>query len=657
MKKKIIFLVTILLVLFVYSNVYAEDGWITENGNTYYYENNIKVSGFKEIDGKLYFFSRVNNVLKKGWQNDNTGKWYQNNEGEVVKGIQSVEGKTYYFNDKGFLTNGFVTVDGKIYFFSRATNQLKTGWQNDNTGKWYQNENGELVIGLQEIDGKKYYFNEKGMLKNGFIWIDEKLYFFSRATNQLKTGWQNDNNGKWYQNEEGEVLRGLQTIDGEKYYFNNNGLLSGGFVWDNDKLYFFSRVTYKLKTGWQNDNTGKWYQNSDGEVLRGLQTIDGEKYYFNDNGILSGGFARDIDNKLYFFSRVTYKLKTGWQNDETGKWYQNKNGEVVIGLQEIDGKKYFFNEDGLIQKGFITIDGKIYFFSMGNYALKTGWQHTAPDTYWYQDSTGALVTGPQTINGRNYVFNEKTGLMEGFVKENNKLYYYDPDGTLNKGVQYMTDQFWKFDASTGVFDKYVRQIRVIDISTHNGVIDWNKVKASNQVDGVILRLGYGQNFMDSRFLYNKSELERLGIPYSVYLFSYAENKTEAQKEADFVVRTIQNEAVKIASNIFAVYYDLEDWEIHSTGENSYGISQDTYGEMITTFVRTIENNLGVRGRVYASKNYIETRFPSYARDYATWVAQWNDTITYKGNYEGWQYTSTGSVPGINGNVDMNIFYY
>ena len=132
---------------------------------------------------------------------------------------------------------------------------------------------------------------------------------------------------------------------------------------------------------------------------------------------------------------------------------------------------------------------------------------------------------------------------------------------------------------------------------------------------------------------------------------------EAQKEADFVVRTIQNEAVRIASSIFAVYYDLEDWEIHSTGENSYGISQDTYGEMITTFVSTIENNLGVRGRVYASKNYIETRFPSYARDYATWVAQWNDTITYKGNYEGWQYSSTGSVPGINGNVDMNIFYY
>ena len=64
-----------------------------------------------------------------------------------------------------------------------------------------------------------------------------------------------------------------------------------------------------------------------------------------------------------------------------------------------------------------------------------------------------------------------------------------------------------------------------------------------------------------------------------------------------------------------------------------------------------------KGRVYASKNYIETRFPTEVQKYATWVAQWNDTITYKGPYEGWQYTSTGRIPGISTNVDMNIFYY
>ena len=562
---------------------------------------------------------------------------------------------TRYYKD-GVMQTGFVTIDDKIYFFSRITGVLKTGWQSSSEGKWYQKEDGEVVTGTQTIEGNKYYFNEQGIMQIGFVTINEKIYFYSRVSGTLKTGWQSSSEGKWYQKEDGEVVIGLQIIEGNKYYFNEQGIMQTGLVRMEDKLYFFSRVSGMLKTGWQSSSEGKWYQNKNGEVLIGLQTIDNNKYFFNENGMMQTGFVT-IEDKLYFFSRVSGTLKTGWQSSSEGKWYQNKNGEVLKGLQTIDNNKYYFDENGFIKNGFVTIDGKIYFFSKVNNVLKTGWQGSGDDTYWYQDETGALVTGLQTLDGRNYKFSEETGLLEGFKKEKNKLYYYDPDGTLNKGIQYMTQKFWKFDANTGAFEKIVRQIRVIDISTHNGDIDWNKVKKSNQVDGVILRLGYGQGYLDKRFLYNRSELERLGIPYSVYLFSYAENKTEAQKEADFVVRTIQENAIKIANNIFSVYYDLEDWEITSTGENSYGISQDTYGQMITTFVNTIENNLGVRGRVYASKNYIETRFPAYARDYATWVAQWNDTITYKGNYEGWQYTSTGSVPGINGNVDMNIFYY
>ena len=163
--------------------------------------------------------------------------------------------------------------------------------------------------------------------------------------------------------------------------------------------------------------------------------------------------------------------------------------------------------------------------------------------------------------------------------------------------------------------------------------------------------------MDTQFLNNVRELNRLGIPYSVYLFSYAENGYESQLEANFVVNTIKNNPVYISSNLFGIYYDLEDWTISSTGENSYGISQNAYREMITAFDRIIQQNLGIKSRVYASKNYIETRFPEDVRAYATWVAQWGSQITYTGPYEGWQYTSDGSIPGINGRVDMSIFYY
>ena len=122
MKKYVIFVLNV-IVLFSITNVYAEEavteiktvedkvGWVTENGNTYYYENNQKVSGFKTIDNKLYFFSRVNYALKKGWQNAKEGKWYQNSNGEVVKGLQTIDKNKYYFNDNGIMQTGFITLN------------------------------------------------------------------------------------------------------------------------------------------------------------------------------------------------------------------------------------------------------------------------------------------------------------------------------------------------------------------------------------------------------------------------------------------------------------------------------------------------------------------------------------------------------------------
>ena len=375
---------------------------------------------------------------------------------------------------------------------------------------------------------------------------------------------------------------------------------------------------------------------------------------------------KEIDGKLYFFSRVTGVLKQGWQNAKEGYWYQNKDGEVLKGIKKIGNDKYYFDEKGIMYKGFKEIDGKLYFFSRVTGALKQGWQNTE-EGYWYQNEDGEVLKGLQNIDGREYKLNDLTGIVEGFKKENNKTYYYNPDGSQAKGIQYMMNNFWKFNEKTGAFEKFVRQVRVIDISQHNGDINWNQVKASGKVDAVILRIGYGQKWYDSKFIYNKQELERLGIPYSVYLFSYAENKQEALKEASFVINAVKNNNVKIATNIFGIYYDLEDWTIKSTGESSRGISKESYGDIITSFVDDVERKLCIKTRVYASKNYIETRFPIEVQDYATWVAQWSSEITYKGPYEGWQFTSKADIPGIpwgydeDGNygphTDMSIFYY
>ncbi len=388
MNKKILVMLIVLMFCFA-PNIQALEGWSTENGEKYYYENGEKVSGFKEIDKKLYFFSRVNYALKKGWQNTSEGKWYQKADGEVVKGLQTINGKKYYFNDKGIMQTGFITLNDKIYFFSRVNGALKKGWQNAGEGKWYQKADGEVLIGSQEITGEKYYFNNNGIMQTGFITLNDKLYFYSRVNGALKKGWQNASEGYWYQNSNGEVVKGWQTISGNRYYFDDKGIEVRGFKTINNKLYFFSRVNGVLKTGWQHASEGKWYQNASGEVLTGLQELAGDKYYFNNNGIMQTGFVT-INGKVYFFSRVNGKLKTGWQNTkEEGRWYQDKNGEVLIasGWQTVEGKEYYF-EDKFVLCGMHEIEGKKYYFD---------------------DATCEKLTTTKRTKYKKIIINEETG--------------------------------------------------------------------------------------------------------------------------------------------------------------------------------------------------------------------------------------------------------
>ena len=441
-------------------------------------------------------------------------------------------------------------------------------------------------------------------------------------------------------------------------------------------------IDVNAEEGWIEDNDNTYYYKNNIKLV-GKQEIDGTIYYFDNEGIIQKGFVIDeTTQKKYFFSYINGALKHGWQGLDGNSWYQDENGELLTGWQTIGNNRYYFDTEGYQEKGFKEIvdtegyqekgfkeiDNKKHFFSYIDGALKHGWQGL-DGNYWYQNEEGELLKGAQTIEARDYIFNEETGFLDGFLYQNNNVYYYNPDGTQAKGIQYMTGQYWKFNEETGAFEKIVRQIRVIDISHHNGDIDWNKVKASGMVDAVILRLGYGDSWFDKKFFTNKAELERLGIPYSIYLFSYAENKQEALSESNFVINSIRENNIKIATNIFSIYYDLEDWEVKSTGENSYGISKDTYGEIITTFVDNIERNLCIKTRVYASEYYVYDRFPDYTYKYATWIANWTKKgITYPYNYEGWQYTSKADIPGIpwawNNNTnqwephtDMSIFYY
>jgi GH25 family lysozyme M1 (1,4-beta-N-acetylmuramidase) len=187
----------------------------------------------------------------------------------------------------------------------------------------------------------------------------------------------------------------------------------------------------------------------------------------------------------------------------------------------------------------------------------------------------------------------------------------------------------------------------IDVSAHQGKIDWQKVKNAG-IDYAILRCGYGSDIAsqdDSQFARNMAECERVGMPFGVYLYSYANSVEKAKSEAQHVLRLIKGHKLQ-----YPVYYDLEDAK--TTGKCSKALIL----EMAKAFVDILESKgywVGIYANTYWNNTYLTD---SWYDTKARWVAQYASKCTYKGEYGMWQYSSKGKVNGIQGNVDMNYCY-
>ena len=216
--------------------------------------------------------------------------------------------------------------------------------------------------------------------------------------------------------------------------------------------------------------------------------------------------------------------------------------------------------------------------------------------------------------------------------------------------------------NTNFTDKYGNQTNMninvffsivgIDVSAHNGKIDWEKVKKDG-INFAIIRCGFGQNKEsqdDKYFEYNISECERLNIPYGVYLYSYALDENSAISEAEHVLRLIEGHNPE-----YGIWLDMEDADGYKQ-ENGMP-SNETLINICITFVEKIKEKGYEDVGIYASLYWWNNQLNSTKLDkYDKWIAQWNDSCTYKKDFVMWQYTSQGRVDGINTNVDMNRYY-
>lgn len=201
-------------------------------------------------------------------------------------------------------------------------------------------------------------------------------------------------------------------------------------------------------------------------------------------------------------------------------------------------------------------------------------------------------------------------------------------------------------------DPAVKTYTGIDVSVFQGDIDWDAVK-NDGIDFVMLRVGYrgyGQKGImgkDDKFDSNYEGAKKAGLKVGAYFFSQATNESEAREEAAFVL-----DAVRDCPLDYPIAYD---WEFV---DNDEARTNDMTSEDITVCAKAFCEAIKSAGKVPVIYFNCETGYFNYdlpqVKDYDFWLAEYYDTPSFYYNYKMWQYSKTGSVDGISGDVDMNI---
>lgn len=233
--------------------------------------------------------------------------------------------------------------------------------------------------------------------------------------------------------------------------------------------------------------------------------------------------------------------------------------------------------------------------------------------------------------------NEKYIYTHVDVRTGSKWY-----GDETKGNSTVTSDFYSY---FGFSKSNEPLMKGIDVSVHNGNIDWQKVKNAG-IQFAILRAGYGRELSqkDTRFEENYRNAKAAGIPVGAYWYSYAITPEEAQLEADVFLKVIKGKQFEMP-----VYFDLEE-------KNQFDLGKEKVSAIMRAFLEKIEK-AGYFVGLYGSASSLTTHTADGIKSrYTIWLAHWTNQTNYSGDYGIWQYSSEGKVNGISGNLDMDICY-
>ena len=526
-------------------------------------------------------------------------------------GLKNVDGKWIYVKDgvKDTSFTSLVKYYGTWYYVENGELNWNFTGLTDYYGTKYYVENGVLnwdYTGLALLGSDEWYYAENGAVKNDYTGL---TYFCGRwfyveksALNWDYTGLTNYY-GTWYYVENSILnwnFTGLTDYYGTKYYVENGVLnldYTGLALLGSDEWYYVENGAVK------NDYTGltyfcgRWFYVEKSALnwnYTGL-TKYYDTWYYVENGVLNWNFS----------GAVPYGKTLYYVNGGRITWDYN-------GTADYNGVKYIF-------VGSIAQNG-IYKSKYTDYNLvyadgKTGWYDYGDNTY-YIGSDGRPLYGNQYIDGKRYFFNAN-------------------------------------GAKASLFGA--------DFSKHQGTIDWASVKQSG-VEFVILRAavrGYGSSgnlVTDSQIAANIKGALSQNIDVGIYVFSQAVTTEEAVEEAERALDIIKGYDIKLP-----IYFDSEYSGAPNRTGRADGLTKAERTSLAIAFCETVRK-AGYKAGVYASKSFFYDNLDYAAlqsRGYEIWLAHYISSVTdFKYPYNIWQYTSKGSIGGVQSEyADLDIAYY
>ena len=374
-----------------------------------------------------------------------------------------------------------------------------------------------------------------------------------------------------------------------------------------------NQVTYTVRSKDHNNEGGTYrthiyaYDNEGNVTTYAVEDVELDiNEYIDDYPLIHDVYVKDLNDEGY---TITAKVKT---NSEISK-VEFPTWTIHNDQDDLEWKNGTILGDAIS----VRINRKDHNYEYGVYK-------THIYVYTKDGKSSAIAVNPISLkNTQNY---------KGWYYNNGQKYFYNNNGEM---------------VGNGPAKK------VIDVSLYNGDIDWDTVKKYGDIDGAILRIAAhpnGSYIEDKKFYDNLMACRRLDIPFGVYIYDYAQTPDDAMFEASFVINTLKKYGVTPSEMSFPIYYDLE--------RNS--ITTELYVQFVSAFTSRI-SEAGYFANVYSYRALLNTNLNDpYILEKTSWVAAYSNAIGFNNPYysgeKGWQYTSSGSIPGIDGDVDISVWY-